>query len=151
MNRGSVVGIQWRVSNTQTLPYAKEFVWTFCTYRPPSGISTTNFFLFNTAVPNMYHIASSEVPEGASGGELEYSIHDISEELHNSTNTRGHSPSAVNQSAARDRSPIVRVGTSITKGDSTNQKGKESSTRGHSPVSTTRGHETKVSFCRYRM
>ena len=105
------------------------------------------FFLFDTAVPNMYQIAYGEVPEGASGGEWEYSIHDISEELHNSTTTRGHSPSEDKQSAARGRSHIVRVRTPTTRGHSANQTEYESTTtRGHSPVFTTRDHETKVSL-----
>ena len=95
---------------------------------PPGAISTSNFFLFNTAVPNMYQIAYGEVPEGANSGEWEYSIHDISEELQNS--------------AARGHSPIVRVGTPTTRDHSTIQNGHESSTR---------GHQTKVSYCRYRM
>ena len=33
MNAGSVVGIPWGGEDTQTLPYTKEFVWTFCIHR----------------------------------------------------------------------------------------------------------------------
>ena len=99
----------------------------------------------------MYQIAYGEIQEGASGGEWEYSIHDISGELHNSTTTRGHSSSENNQSAARGRSPIVKLRTPTTKGHSTNQNAYESSSRGHSPVSTTGGREIKVSYRRYRM
>ena len=78
----------------------------------------------------MYQIAYGEVPEGASSGELEYSMHDISEELHTSTTSKCRSPSEDNQPTARGRSSIVKVRTP--------------NTRGHSPVSITRGRETKV-------
>ena len=33
LNGGSVAGIPWGGTDTQTLPYAKEFVWTFCIHR----------------------------------------------------------------------------------------------------------------------
>ena len=33
MNAGSMVGISWGDGDTHTLPYAKEFIWTYCTQR----------------------------------------------------------------------------------------------------------------------
>ena len=80
----------------------------------------------------MYQIAYGEVPEGANGEEWEYSMHDISEELHTSIATTGRSPSDDSKSATRGCTPIVKV--------------RSPATRGHSPVCTTRGRETKVSL-----
>ena len=33
MNAGSVMGIPWGGGDTQIIPYAKEFIWTYCTQR----------------------------------------------------------------------------------------------------------------------
>ena len=41
MNAGSVVGIPWGSGDTQTLPYAKEFVWTGSGYAETLGVSAS--------------------------------------------------------------------------------------------------------------
>ena len=50
MNAGSEVWIPWSSGDTQTLPYAKEFVWTFCTHR------WWDSHLVEFPLPNFYHI-----------------------------------------------------------------------------------------------